>query len=94
MTKLLDTDWKNQTCVFILSTRVTISEKNITTPTTSEKDFLKIFRAKLISKTNAKDKAQLVFLTQLDIEELETYNQAISGTHSPQWSQAIREELD
>lgn len=94
LTKLLDTDWKDQACVSILSTRVTASEGDTDTPATSEEDFLKILAAKLISKVNAEDEAQFVFSTQIDVEEPETYNRAMNGTHAPQWSQAMREELD
>ena len=85
MTKLLDTDWEDQACISILSTRVTASEGNTDTPATSKEDPLKILAAKLISEANAEDEAQFVFSTQLDVEEPETYNRAMSGTHAPQW---------
>ena len=70
------------------------AKKIPTLQTTSEEDPLKILAAKLISEANAEDEAQFVFSTQLDVEEPKTYNRATSGTHAPQWSQAMREVLD
>lgn len=59
---------------------------DINIPANSKENLLKILAVKLIFKANAKDKAQFFCLTQLDIEELENYNQAMSETHASQWS--------
>lgn len=95
LTRLLNTDWEDQAYISILSTRVTASKEdtNTETPVTSEEDSVKILAAKLISEANAEDEVQFVFSAQLDVEEPETYNRAMSRTYAPQWSQAIRKEL-
>lgn len=96
LTKLLDTNWEDQACTSILSTRVTTGEGEIDADISapSEEDPLKILAAKLISEANAEDEAQFAFSAQLDVKEPETYNRAMSGAYAPQWSQAMREELD
>lgn len=96
LTKLLNTNWESQAYTSILSTRVTTSKGNTNTKTlaTSEEDPVKILAAKLISEANAEDETQFVFSAQLDVEEPETYNWVIIGIHAPQWSQAMRGELD
>lgn len=70
------------------------NRSNINTADTSEENPLRILAAKLTSEANVGDESPFFFSTQLDVEESETYNRAMSGAHAPQWSQAMREELD
>lgn len=95
LTKLLDANWESQACTSILSTRAITdeNESNINAADASEENSLRILAAKLTSEANLGDESQFFFSTQLDVEESETYNRA-SGAHAPQWSQAMREELD
>lgn len=57
-------------------------------------DPFKTLAAKIIAEASAQDQDQFAYSTQLDIEEPETYNRAMSRSYSSQWSQAMREELD
>ena len=96
LTKLLDTNWKDQVCTSILSTRVTTGEKEINADITStvEENFLKILVAKLISEANAEDETQFVFSAQLYVKEPQIYNRAMSGAYAPKRFQAIRKQLN
>ncbi len=60
--------------------------------TEAEDDLLKILTSRLL-KANVVDPGEYVFATQLDVEEPETYNKAMSGAYAQQWSQAMKEEL-
>lgn len=85
LTKLLDANWESQACTSILSTRAITDENgsNINAADASEENPLRILAAKLTSEANVGDESQFFFSTQLDIEESETYNRAMSGAHAP-----------
>lgn len=81
LTKLPDANWESQACTPTLQTRAITDENgsNINAADASEENPL----AKLTSEANVGDESQFFFSTQLDVEEPETYNQAMSGAHAP-----------
>ncbi len=81
LSQLLDTDWEDLASTNVLTTNPISGENN---PTSAELDPFKILATKLISEANAQDQGQYTYSTQLDVEEPETYNRAISGPYSSQ----------
>lgn len=92
LTQLLETNWEEPTDTSVLNTSFADNDKS--KPTNTEMDPFKILAAKIIAEASAQDQDQFAYSTQFDIEEPETYNRAMSGSYSSQWSRAMREELD
>lgn len=88
---LLDNDWEESEKVtaFLASCCDNHTGSEVATKT----DPLHIL-ATAIHKANASDASEFTSSTQLDIEEPETYERAINGSHRQEWAQAIQEGLD
>lgn len=85
---LLERDWESEEKVSAFLTQ-------LEDPSNERDDGLDPIQilASTINKTSSIDNGDYAFATQLDIEEPETYEKAMSGTHAQQWSHAIQEEL-
>ncbi len=99
LTKLLDHNWEDKSLDLDPSIKADAFLTNLDRDpdtTNSEHDAedpLKIVASRLL-KANAGDPGEYAFATQIDVEEPETYNRAMSRPHAQQWSQAMKEELD
>ena len=88
LTTLLSLDWEAESPEEEINAFLTqINEPN------DEEDPLRILTSRLL-RENAADQGEFAFATQLDVEEPETYNKAMSGSHAQEWSQAMKEELE
>lgn len=87
LAKLLNNDWEQEQKISAFLTSI---DDNV--PDTSL-DPLHILATSL-HKANSTDLGDFVFSTQLDVEEPETYEQAISCPYAQQWAHAIQEEVD
>lgn len=89
--ELLDCDWEvnseERTNAFLTNIKCKNDDQN------SDEDPYRILASRLI-QTNAQSKENYVFVTQLDVEEPESYNRAMQCPQALQWAQAMREELD
>ena len=92
LTSLLEEDWESKQRVSTVSTDKSDGSQKLV-EVYDEDDPLRILATKLM-KANAGDPGDFAFATQFDVEELETYERAMSGPHSQQWAQAMKEELD
>lgn len=88
LTKLLSLDWESESPEAEANTFLTqINKPN------DEENSLQILTSRLLQE-NATDPGEFAFVTQLDVEEPEIYNKAMSGSEAQKWSQAMTEELD
>lgn len=87
LAKLLNDDWEQEEKISAFLTSI-----DDDAPDTSL-DPLHILATSL-QKVNSTDPGDFVFSTQLDVEEPETYERAMSCSHAQQWAHAIQEEID
>ncbi len=94
LTSLLDKDWEDYAKVSaFLASSFGQDQDPGNEALESKLDPLYIL-ATAIQKTNAANPADFSSISQLNVEEPETYEWAISGPHAQQWAHAIQEELD
>lgn len=89
LTRLLKYDWEtnSEKSAKAFSTKIDEPEGQI------KEHSLRIWILRLL-KANSIEPSKYVFASQFDMEELETYNKAMSGVYVQQWSQVVKEELD
>lgn len=92
LTSLLEEDWESKPRVSTVSTDKSDGSQKLV-KVYDEDEPLRILATKLM-KANAGDPGDFAFATQFDVEKPETYERAMSGPHSQQWAQAMKEELD
>ena len=94
LTSLLEKDWEDDQVLASLTTCEGSNEDDDSNKADSfEADPLHILAA-AINKANAGNPSDFSSSTQLDVEETETCERAMSGPHAQQWSHAIQEELE
>ena len=92
LASLLDKDWEEEEKISALLASWENSQKENSTYET-KMDPLQILAAS-IQKANAGNPADFLSTTQLDIEELEMYKQAISKRQAQQWAHGIQDKFE